>query len=822
MVTPSEEGVVLVEVPGIASSDFVARFVGDTVFVPYILLSDFLRIPNSVAPDYSTISGSIPSGSSFELSRLTRRGYVGTDTFAFDPASLRMIYGEVFVELSLYSRLVGLSTRLDLDRLTLIIEPSPRLPLVQWNQSRRRLGQLQNEEGPASRRRGRIERLLAGSPIVDWSVANYLASDRSSTSASLRLGAEILYGSLELNGALSTREDGGIAAAVSGGQWRYSMPEFAPLRQIAVGSVLIDDQSYTGIELTNIPLSVAEGFGSHHMTGRSQPGWMIEMYEGGRLVDMVQADTAGLFQFNVPMGYGTIDRTLRHVGPYGETLLERRRLQLNPLIIPVGDVHYSSRFGARSLGQSSPMAGVGEIDFGVTEYLSIGAEARMNLSEGAAPSLDSLRPVTFANLWLGESVSMGLRYMPRLESVSAGLYSVSADNVVLRGGIDSLSIANGTFASTAGVVLPIGNFSVGAAGRYLHGAGENELEVSPQFSGYVEGLSFTATTSFASGIAGSVGDLAIDTVPARRSVRTLMQMIATPLPGFVLTLQGRYDHTLEQLSMMELSSYFRLSDMAGISLGWELPELDVRQSSLQLQLSLDLGFSRGVVSSSVTGQQITSASFLQGSLLVSPRGVKMLPDFSVGQSAILLRAFADRNNNGRRDDDEEDLAAPGGALRLAGMETASPDGRFYQLPPNRECEVEVDRWFHTELGLFPSTSRYSLYTGSSSQQLIDIPFVEGFDVSGSCRMDTASGGGRISALNGLRIQLTSEATGSVYDGEIYTDGSIYIPSVGAGTYSIVFDESQLSSRRLKVIDLPDAIELTRENDRLPVVVFARR
>ncbi len=156
------------------------------------------------------------------------------------------------------------------------------------------------------------------------------------------------------------------------------------------------------------------------------------------------------------------------------------------------------------------------------------------------------------------------------------------------------------------------------------------------------------------------------------------------------------------------------------------------------------------------------------------------------------------------------------------MEISAQDGRFYQLPPNRECEVEVDRWYHTELGLFPSSSRFSLYTGSSSQQLIDIPFVEGFDVSGRCEIGTPQGSLKISALNGLRIQLVSSANGSLYEGEVYNDGSIYIPSVGAGTYTVVFDDEQLASRHLNVVSMPETVTLDRENDRLVDVVFGRR
>ena len=54
---PSEEGLVRIEVPGVDARDFLARFMGDTLFVPFTSLCDFLRIKSTVSPDQNRIEG---------------------------------------------------------------------------------------------------------------------------------------------------------------------------------------------------------------------------------------------------------------------------------------------------------------------------------------------------------------------------------------------------------------------------------------------------------------------------------------------------------------------------------------------------------------------------------------------------------------------------------------------------------------------------------------------------------------------------------------------------------------------------------------------
>ena len=68
-ISPSDDGLVRIEVPGMISTDVAARYAGDTLFIPYTTFCDLLRIKNSISPDHATLRGNLPSSGTFQISR---------------------------------------------------------------------------------------------------------------------------------------------------------------------------------------------------------------------------------------------------------------------------------------------------------------------------------------------------------------------------------------------------------------------------------------------------------------------------------------------------------------------------------------------------------------------------------------------------------------------------------------------------------------------------------------------------------------------------------------------------------------------------------
>src|SRR5690606_33717594 len=105
--------------------------------------------------------------------------------------------------------------------------------------------------------------------------------------------------------------------------------------------------------------------------------------------------------------------------------------------------------------------------------------------------------------------------------------------------------------------------------------------------------------------------------------------------------------------------YFRLSRYIGVNLGYNVPSVEYwDRGLLQAQFSFDLHPFRASFLTTYTQGRTSIASLAQGSALISPRGLTLFSETAVGQSAVLIEAFHDRNQNSVRDPDEESMEPP--------------------------------------------------------------------------------------------------------------------------------------------------------------------
>lgn len=821
-VSPSEDGLVLIEIPGVDAQDFLARFTGDTLFVPFTSFCDFLRIKSSISADRITLKGELGPGKSFEISRRTGTATAGTITVPFAPSQVRVAGGDVYVEQALIARVLGLASFFDPMRLKLRIAPDDQLPVVQWKQSKGRYAALAFEDRlPGIAMPSSIVRQPFSSPMINWMLTNTLNSgSRKSYAASLRLGQQVLFGTLDLSGIVAMQSGEGrsdLNVRLDAWTWKYQLPSSPLMRQVTLGRFPVADRQRDGIEITNRPLAPRIGFGSYNLTGLTRPGWTVEMYDGTRLVDMTEADSAGRYTFRVPMTYGTVDRTLRQVGPYGEVIIEQRRLEVNQEMLPAGEVEYSLSAGADSLDTKSSGAATASLAAGVSSWLTLGADAFYRTPEVTQWNADSVDPSALATIWLGGSNTLGLRYQVRSQLMSGEFHTISANNSMLRLGLDSVSVADRSFVSLLQANLALGQISVGGGVSYGRRVWGDEIEVMPQISGYAAGINFIASTRFTrSSLKDALESIVTD------NITSSMRVMVAPLAGSLVSVAASYDHSSNKFLTLDFSTYYRLSENLGINLGYTIPELDWSRGIVQAQVSLDVNSFRASASSNYHNGSFEASSFAQGSAVVTAQGVHAFHDLSVGQSAIVIEAFRDENGNGTRDDGEEWLGAPQAEMTVGGARIQSRDGVFTAIAANRDCVVEIDRWDYAGDEIFPTRTRFSLYTLPSGVHVIEIPYSRGTDVTGRSTVQGEGEGKSSVYLNGLRAQLISDKTGAIYDGEVFSDGTMFFSGVAAGEYRINFDQDQLESRRLCLVSSPEAVVLGEEANRISeTIVFTR-
>jgi hypothetical protein len=293
------------------------------------------------------------------------------------------------------------------------------------------------------------------------------------------------------------------------------------------------------------------------------------------------------------------------------------------------------------------------------------------------------------------------------------------------------------------------------------------------------------------------------------------------IPGIFVTARSTINQSNLFPDRLELMASSTQLWPLQLSLKYSVSDYQWKRPGLELSLSLDLDPARLHMVSSYLDDQFVSNAMIEGSVSVSAAGVQMARTASLGQSAIVVMAFHDLNRNGVRDGNDTTLGTTAAVLHRSNSETTRNDGAFYNLIADNLYQIEVDRWSHAGDGLYPRRREFPIYTLPSTVHVIQVPFTEGFEVSGTCRMESAvtAGGTSTGIFNGLRIKLASDTPDALYTGEVFSDGTILISGVAPGEYRIEFDRRQLQSRGLQVAGLPERVTLNEEKTSIPDISF---
>ncbi|MCG8457404.1 MAG: hypothetical protein MI919_14100, partial [Holophagales bacterium] len=96
-----------------------------------------------------------------------------------------------------------------------------------------------------------------------------------------------------------------------------------------------------GLSLSSFPLDRPVDFDRMSIDGETLPGWEVELYGNGALLDFqLAADDGGIHFADVPLTYGLNRFELRSYGPHGEMRRQVRQMLIGPGLIRPGRWHY--------------------------------------------------------------------------------------------------------------------------------------------------------------------------------------------------------------------------------------------------------------------------------------------------------------------------------------------------------------------------------------------------------------------------------------------------------------------------------------------------
>ncbi len=639
-------------------------------------------------------------------------------------------------------------------------------------------------------------------PYLDGLVLDYsvLAPSRDiwkQTTFSGGLGADVLGGSLEVGVASANRGRGG--ATRTDASWTGVWRENPWLTQLRLGDAIATGpraRSLRGFSISNAPYTRPTFLGNVPFAGLIGPGWQIEAYRGGRLINLDSADALGRFSVDVPVQYGENPVDFVAYGPFGEVRQFNQTYHVISDLLPKNHFEYALSAGECRTTLCSHTTNLD---------LRYGLGSRWTVAAG----LDHFRRDTLANLfhpYATISGGIGNAWALQLEGVG---------NAVVRGAVRfeptvDLRVSAEYDQYAQGIIAPI-----------LTPAGRTSQLTLQAFArpGSGSSLYFDASIDQARSATGSQTSARIgvsvqrDEIQLLPSVRFEHDVIApgATLSHTFLTLNtfvlprprlGPFLGSLAARTLFESEGNLRPNAVAvyvsrSVTGGLRL-ETGVawrRGSSPALSLVMTSAFPSVRSYTTVTaGEGGTSASqFVQGSVLYQHQGnaVSFSAGPSVQRAGVAGRVFLDENGNGRYDPGEELIA---GVRIRAGMVNAISDSRgayrIWDLLPFDPITVVVDSTTLPSPLWVPELAGVRIEPGPNRYRPLDIPIAPGGTLEGRVIRGGEVAGPK--GLGGISLTLRNLSTGWEQNLVTFTDGDFYLMGLKPGEYEIHLDEKYLA------------------------------
>ena len=705
----------------------------------------------------------------------------------------------------------GLSVELNERQLILVARTDDEMPVV--SAYRRRLSRVVRSGATLREPHypllyGRNRRALNGG-VVGYRLSSTLSATDPLTTLNLRGGGEIAGGDFEVG------FDALYASALPPGQqwglefdtwrWRYVVQDSPYLTQTNAGLLTSDGLrsfTYAGIAVSNEPVHLEETYGAYPLRLESQPGWEVEVYANGQLLETGATDATGFYTASIPITYGSTNVMVREYGPSGEFRETERRVQVPFTFVPPGSIRYSlfagrSHFERHDLVQASTAVGV-------TRWLS------------ARAGFDYVTPDT---TWVGErlarvpwasvSARLGPPYILTLQAAPGARYGGSFNAYfpsLATYGIefyryDDNYLFNRQRAqheARLNMLLPL---KIGRLPVHLH---SNLYERKMQGGQYAFNLTqdvvlqpgaLRATLGFRA--SGMVSDGRVQSSLLRLEPRIGYALARSPavpaaLRGLLLSVRSSYDlHTHEVLGLStnvskSLSRYVRIQ----VDVGQDLRS-DITTVTLRAMVSLSRVRTTTSAFASSSGPAAVSQDVSGAVSYDAGTGRLGMADQNwVGRSAATVRLFVDYDGDGRRSESEPFIRNGGIRFQRSVSTRATSEGFVlaHNLLPYEQYSISVDQSRIRNPLWVPRTEAFSFVADPNVHKVIDVPFYVSGEVTGSVLMESSDGR---RSVPGLKLHIREIGGTAAWEEAVFSDGSFYKIGLPPGSYEAYVDSAQV-------------------------------
>ncbi len=725
------------------------------------------------------------------LDPLSGTASVGDSSWAVAASQTLWSAGTLYVSTSVLAALLDLHFVVDWAKLSVTVTNPGSLPLALRLARERARRAAAGPFGRVPDRSLTLERPRWDGAVLDWSLLSPdLGAPLNRTYFRSGLGLNLFGGSLELAYENYDRPSGPFYAS-----WLGVWPEKQKLRQIGIGDVLATGPRpgrVRGAFITNTPFMRPAFFGSDLLYGTLPPGWEVELYQNGRLIDYTQSGNDGSYELLTQLFYGSNPLELRAYGPGGQMQLWERTVPIERERLPAGVFEYGVSAG-QCQGRLCEAAANVDLHYGVTSNWTIrgGMEA---FGRDSLPTLFQPYASVFGNIastWIVRAeamlkgharASLAFAPSPDLRIGGGGAVFDVGDLAPILTPRDRLRELR-TFAFWR-PMRRFRTFFFEASATMLHGRRSD--------------LSFARIgASFQTGVVRWIGGARRETTKfgAVGTTRTLIDVAAN-------VNMRRSDFW--PISRLFMSTRMEVSSDGVERFDWQASRPITRFTRLDARVGWIRGNAEPYVAFGVTAtlpaartstqvrrtpeSSVAASLWAEGSVIWNgpSKQVGFAPRPSLRRGGLGGTVYLDANGNGRYDGLDQPL--DGVRLQVGSFVLETDEKGNYgvwDLVPFVPVNVALDSMSLENPLWVPSFSMATVIVDPNMVRRLDVPVLPSAEVGGRVILQTNTGP---QPLGALRLHLVNRQTGRRHEAITFSDGEFYVLGLVPGEYEVSIPE----------------------------------
>ena len=673
-------------------TDLTAVIKNETVYLPITDVFSFLKIKNNISAGSDSITGFfLNQQATYLIDKPHNRIIFQGKTFDLKPDELIRTETNLYLKSNYFGQVFGLECSFSFRSLSVTLNTKLELPVIRelrQEQMRSNISRLKGEV--------KVDTTIGQSRpsfsfgMADWSViSTQQTKGQSDARINLTLGSVVAGG--EASASLNYSKNAPFNEKEQYYLWRFVNNDHPAMRQMMAGKISSQATSsifnpIVGVQFTNTPTTYRRSFGSYTLSDVTQPGWIVELYVNGVLVDYVKADASGFYKFEVPLVYGNSAVMLRFYGPWGEERTKEENISIPFNFLPAHEFEYSVSAGIVEDTLNSRFSRA-TVNYGLAPRMTVGGglEYLSSVTTGnAMPFLNTSLRLASSLLVSGE-YTYGVRYKGLLSYRLPSNMQFELDYAHYQKGQKAI-IYNYLEERKAVISLPIKGTNFAAFTRLTLNQIVMENLTNTNAELLLSGALYGVSTNFTT--------YGLFTDPSHPYLYSNLSL-AFRLPSKItFTPQIQYEYVLNDFIAMKANLEKPLFKNGFLNVSFE-QNFKSNITNVELGLRYDFPYAQTGFSAR---QSNDVSSFVQ-----SARGTLMYDrktNFfgagnrtSVGKGGIIFLPFLDLNCNGRRDPEEPKVA--GLNLRIDGGRIVKNDKdttiRVFELTPYTSYFVELNK-----------------------------------------------------------------------------------------------------------------------------------